>query len=44
MKLKNRYKADMYGDAVFKGVSFFFALSVLVLMAFILVVLFKESF
>ncbi len=44
MRLKDRYKADVYGDAIFKGVSFFFALSVIVLMAFILVVLFKESF
>ena len=44
MKPSNRYKADVYGDAIFKGASFFFALFVLILMAVILLVLFKESF
>jgi phosphate transport system permease protein len=43
MKFPDRYKADVYGDAIFKGVSFFFAFFVLILMAVILIVLFKES-
>jgi phosphate transport system permease protein len=40
----DRYKVDRFGDAVFKGVSYFSALSVMGLMGLILIVLFKESF
>lgn len=43
MRLYDRHKADKAGDALFKGVSYFFALSVIVLMSLIFVVLFKES-
>ncbi|MDO8426028.1 MAG: phosphate ABC transporter permease subunit PstC [Deltaproteobacteria bacterium] len=43
MALLERHKADKIGDAVFRGVSYFFAISVVVLMLFIFAVLFKES-
>jgi len=43
MPVIDRHKADKAGDALFKGVSYFFALLVIVLMALIFVVLFKES-
>lgn len=39
----DRYKADRLGDAAFKWVSYFFAVSVMGLMGLILIVLFKES-
>ncbi|MEK7680408.1 MAG: phosphate ABC transporter permease subunit PstC, partial [Deltaproteobacteria bacterium] len=43
MIFPDRYKADRYGDALFKGVSFFFAFSVIILLFLIIAVLFKES-
>ncbi len=43
MIFHDRYKADRYGDALFKGVSFFFAFSVIILLLLIIAVLFKES-
>ncbi|MCR4286430.1 MAG: phosphate ABC transporter permease subunit PstC [Deltaproteobacteria bacterium] len=43
MIFPDRYKADRYGDALFKGVSFFFAFSVIIILLLILAVLFKES-
>lgn len=43
MIFPDRYKADRYGDALFKGVSFFFAFSVIILLLLIIAVLFKES-
>ncbi|MBI5238571.1 MAG: phosphate ABC transporter permease subunit PstC [Deltaproteobacteria bacterium] len=43
MIFPDRYKADRYGDALFKGVSFFFAFFVIVLLFLIIAVLFKES-
>lgn len=39
----DRHKADRLGDSFFKGVSFFFAASVIALMILIFVVLVKES-
>lgn len=39
----DRHKADRFGDSLFKGVSFFFAASVIALMVLIFVVLVKES-
>ncbi|MBI5344543.1 MAG: phosphate ABC transporter permease subunit PstC [Deltaproteobacteria bacterium] len=39
----DRHSADRAGDAVFRGVSYLFALSVIALMAFIFIVLLKES-
>lgn len=39
----DRHKADRLGDSFFKGVSFFFAASVIALMVLIFVVLVKES-
>jgi len=44
MKITERYKSTKLGDAVFKWVAFSFAIFVLVLMALIFLVLFKESF
>lgn len=41
--LGDRHKADRIGDAVFRWVSFLFALSVILLMALIFLVLLKES-
>ncbi len=43
MAFFERHKADKIGDAVFRGVSYFFAVLVVVLMLFIFAVLFKES-
>lgn len=43
MGIYDRHKADKAGDALFKGISYFFALSVIALMALIFIVLFKES-
>lgn len=43
MSIYDRHKADKAGDALFKGVSYFFALSVILLMALIFIVLLKES-
>lgn len=43
LSLFDRHKADKIGDAVFKGVSYFFALSVIALMVLIFIVLWKES-
>lgn len=43
MRFVERHKADKIGDALFKGVSYFFALSVIALMGLIFIVLFKES-
>lgn len=43
MSISGKHRVDKYGDAVFKGVSFFFALSIIVLMALIFIVLLKES-
>lgn len=39
----DRHRADKLGDSLFKGVSFFFAASVIALMVLIFVVLVKES-
>lgn len=39
----DRHKADKLGDSLFKGVSFFFAVSVIALMILIFAVLVKES-
>lgn len=44
MRFLDRYKAAKVGDAAFKGTSYFFAISVMILMALIFIVLFKESF
>ncbi|MBI5643707.1 MAG: phosphate ABC transporter permease subunit PstC [Deltaproteobacteria bacterium] len=44
MRFLDRHKADKLGDAIFKRVSYFFALSVIVLMALIFIILLKESF
>ncbi len=43
MGIYDRHKADKAGDALFKGISYFFALSVILLMALIFIVLLKES-
>lgn len=43
MGLFNKNGSTKAGDALFKGAAYFFALSVIVLMALIFVVLFKES-
>jgi len=43
MGIYDRHKADKAGDALFKGISYFFAFSVILLMALIFIVLVKES-
>lgn len=43
MRLFDRHKSDKIGDALFKGVSYLFALSVVLLMSLIFIVLLKES-
>lgn len=43
MRIFEREKADKIGDALFKGISYFFALSVIILMVLIFAVLLKES-
>ncbi len=43
MRILDRHKAAKVGDAVFKWGSFFFALSVIILMALIFIVLLRES-
>lgn len=43
MHIIDRHKADKAGDRIFKSVSYFFALLVIVLMALIFIVLVKES-
>jgi phosphate transport system permease protein len=43
MSTETTENAGNFGDRIFKGVSYFFALSVLCLMALIVLVLFKES-
>ena len=40
----DRHRADRVGDAVFRWTSFIFAVSVILLMAFIFLILLKESF
>lgn len=44
MGIFDRHRAFKIGDSLFKGVSFFFAVSVIILMALIFIVLLKESF
>lgn len=43
MAFFERHKADKIGDAVFRGVSYSFAVLVVILMLFIFAILFKES-
>ena len=43
MSIYDRHKADKAGDALFRGIAYFFALSVILLMALIFIVLLKES-
>ena len=43
MALSDRHTSARIGDAFFKGVCYFFALAVILLMVLILIVLFKES-
>jgi len=43
MRFLDRHKTDKAGDAIFKGVSYFFALFVMVLLAVIFIVLFIEA-
>ncbi|MBI1912036.1 MAG: phosphate ABC transporter permease subunit PstC [Deltaproteobacteria bacterium] len=43
MQVFDRHKSYKIGDALFKGIAYFFALSVIVLMALIFIVLLKES-
>lgn len=43
MGLFDRHRADRYGDALFKGASFFFAMLVVAIIALVFIILVKES-